>query len=87
MRYDVEPMLVGDIGGESFDQMVEDFAAIAAMGFTDVLPRHVDAAVESDVLRAATAAGLTPLWPDRDVEHFVRTGRLPPDCDNERDLV
>ncbi len=78
IRYDVEPRFVGRSPEAAIEAISGDFATIADLGFDRVVLRQVDDIDRGAVLTAAAAAGLKAAIPDSHVQHYLRTGVLPP---------
>jgi len=86
-RYDVEPRLIGGDLAHNANVIGEDFKAIADLGFSGVVLRHVEDGDRGALLALADEVGLKAAIPDRRFDRFVITGGLPPQCRDEKDLL
>ncbi len=86
-RYDVEPVFVGALHQAALDQMRQDFERLAALGFTHVVLYYVDRSDGRDLLEIAHGTRLSLVLPLPMLDHFVRTGGLPPGCRGPGDLA
>ena len=87
VRYDVEPVFVGAAHETALDQIRQDFERLAALGFTHVVLYYVDRSDGRRLLEIAHGFSLSLILPLPMLDHFVRTGGLPPGCRGPGDLA
>lgn len=77
IRYDVEPRRIAVSDDALPDKARGDFVSMAALGFDTVILQHVTDADRLPLLDLAAECGLKLMLPDRDIDHFIKTGMGP----------
>ncbi len=87
VRYGVESALAGLESDRRFDHLRRDFTRAAELGFDTVAFSHLENADRTEFATVAGQCGLAVILPDRDVDWYILTGRLPRDCESVDDLT
>ena len=87
VRYDVEPVRIGHGEAAFFERIGSDLTRAGELGFDTVVFAHLEDHWRTKALEMAARCGMAGVVSDRDLQHFVRTGRLPQGFRNVVEIV
>jgi len=77
VRYDVEPASIGLDRVERSERIKTELTRAGELGFDAVIFEHVEDNERGEMLEAASRCGMVAAVPDRNVQYYLLTGRLP----------
>lgn len=87
MRYDVESIRIGLDRAAGNKRTRTDLTRVNELGFDAVVFECVDDDERAEMLEVASSSGLAAVVPDRDVQYYILTGRLPPSFASADELI
>lgn len=87
VRYDVESMRIGLDRATGNKRIRTDLTRVIELGFDAVVFECVEDDERTEMLEVASSSGLAAVVPDRDVQYYLMTGRLPLSFASVDDLI